>query len=612
MGILNRVLFLSLAIFFIFSTLWIYINKKIDMYSYGNTFLLISLFFIAYLVIFTKNECKKLWMIVTIIIITFLSIDLFYYMLNNSLLKFCEIKEIYLKFKNISLLYFIPIFIIYFFSNKKLKLEENKESCIKKYIENTNLFPERKADAIEIINLLKNDKIHVLGIDSNWGAGKTTIINEVIECLKIEKSEIIKINILNISSDQIVPKLISELSSVLIKNNIYCGHSNKILHLISKNIESKYSLYLSKFYDATYNEELSNFLGAIELINKKIYIIFDDIDRILSEEKIRLILSFATEYSIKNIKTVIIYNQNELLYNHSKLNRDYIEKFIPRVYKITNMRFEDLLRITLEEYNDELKLEDFNYLKEVINGNKIPSEIKNEWSIIKRGRDITPRKVRNIIEEVISLKNLEIKSSKEKIELELIISFVFLKNFFYNEFYRECQFFKSLNNTFSLDEIYVEFINEPYDSGIGYKIYHANIFKALKDKKVLMKKNKENYEFSYYDRKIGEVPISKSAIAFDELIMKTEDSITPLANIKIKDGDYRIDEHYKNYYIRFDRLKIDDRESVEENNKKIKLIFSFVLRVLFKYDYIICGNDTKNPEKVDRFIEKLFENGRLL
>ena len=248
---------------------------------------------------------------------------------------------------------FIFFSILYYISRASTEIINKNESI-------EELYPERKEDKKYIYKFLTvEDRFNVLGIDENFGEGKTFIVNKALEMLDGSKFEVIKIRCLLLDKEDIYPYIIKQLNRVLIKNLIFTGHFEKLKNSFIKSIDSKYlGGFFNLFIRETNIDDIENFKQAIFRLNKKIILIFEDFDRNSNCEKIEKLFSFIDDFSENNIKSLVLYSSNNLKNINEKYNRNYIEKYIPLTRTLTQLSF----RKILEQEIKGLDKEDFHFL----------------------------------------------------------------------------------------------------------------------------------------------------------------------------------------------------------------------------------------------------------
>lgn len=411
-------------------------------------------------------------------------------------------------------IYFLFILnIIFKFTSLRRENQEEKEE----------IYLERKDDADYIIDFIQNDKnknIFTLGIDSEYGAGKTFLVEKTLEKLNPNKYEIIKIRCLLLEREEVYFYIIEEIKKILARNLIFISNLKKFHKSILKIFDSKFLGGISDFL--SYNsvtDDIDNLKTIIRKLNKDIIIIFDDIDRTNDVEKIKKILSFISDFSSKNIKSIVLFSSDNLKKLDERFGRDYLEKYIPLIREITKISFIKLLNDEIyfqkEELNKiDLKEEDFQFLYIIEklyysvyfnNSEKEEKEFKfindlnyllNISDVTIKNKKITPRLIKNFVEETIELfKN---KSLSKKLEKRILIAYIFLKNFFYEEFYEK------LNNKGSFYDLFP--IEIEFQDGIILNLDEIDLIKNLINKKdrILSKLRRDcvinNRVFYFYKR----------------------------------------------------------------------------------------------------------------
>ena len=314
--------------------------------------------------------------------------------------------------------------------------------------------------------------------------------------------------------------IIEEIKKILARNLIFISNLKKFHKSILKIFDNRFLGGISNLF--SYNsitDDIDNLKDTIKKLNKNIVIIFDDIDRTNDIEKIEKILSFISDFSSKNVKSIVLFSSDNLKKLDERFNRDYLEKYIPLIREITKISFIKLLNDEIYFQKDELnkidlKEEDFKFLYIIEklyysvyfnNSEKEEKEFKfikdlnyllNISDVTIKNKKITPRLIKNFIEEIIELfKN---KSLSKKLEKRILIAYVFLKNFFYEEFYEK------LNNK---DSFYVLFpIEIEFQAEIILNLDEIDLIKNLINKKnrILSKLRRDcvinNRVFYFYER----------------------------------------------------------------------------------------------------------------
>ena len=491
---------------------------------------------------------------------------------------------------------FIFFSILYYISRASTEIINKNESI-------EELYPERKEDKKYIYKFLTvEDRFNVLGIDENFGEGKTFIVNKALEMLDGSKFEVIKIRCLLLDKEDIYPYIIKQLNRVLIKNLIFTGHFEKLKNSFIKSIDSKYlGGFFNLFIRETNIDDIENFKQAIFRLNKKIILIFEDFDRNSNCEKIEKLFSFIDDFSENNIKSLVLYSSNNLKNINEKYNRSYIEKYIPLTKSLTQLSF----RRILEQEISGLDKEDFYFLISIFAGdeNIILRDYDRNIKELKFLSDFqkltslnmishinwTPRNIKNFVDEV------RIYFDKGlKIEKRIIIAFTFLKNLFYEGFYEK------IDESFSFEKTFP----------VNLKLVKNNIDITLEDldilNRIILKK-----DLILSNQKIEFLDIGKSRIFF---------------NSRLKDDSRHINNYLKKLNLPI--LKIYNREGIREGLNNIeKILFkaekevvnnavninNILIYILFNY-FLLLRNDKnkviENNEKVVNAIIKLKSLGK--
>lgn len=501
-------------------------------------------------------------------------------------------------------IYLLFIFNIFFkFTNLRYKSKKEQEET----------YSEREADVDYIVDFIQsnqNKNIFTLGIDSNYGTGKTFIVEKVLEELSSNKYEIIKIRCLLLEKEEVYYYIIEEIKKVLAKNLIFISNLKKFHKSILKIFDSKFLGGISDFF--SYNsvtDDIDNLKAIIRKLNKNIIIIFDDIDRTNDVEKIEKILSFISDFSSENIKSIVLFSSDNLKKLDERFDRDYLEKYIPLIREITKIPFIKLLKEEIKNREEELNKidlneEDFKFLyifketdyniypNDEIKKRKEFSFIRNIYSMfnfyeidildtITKNKEITPRQIKNFMEEVIGLCNY--KNLNKKIERRIIIAYVFLKYIFYDAFY------KRIDNEISFYELFpieIEFQNE-----IILNLDEIDLIKNLINKKTNILSNpKRNY-----------IIINNKVLYFDKR-SNYEDTLDKyLEKLNYFVSNESLEEKFEKLEELFKGLKVKKLAEKSKINIFIYSLFNFYLYSYKNKEYFV----RERKEKIENIIRKL-------
>jgi len=580
----------------LFLVLIIYISSYIFNYIYTNKTLhfldwyyLIAILFICLWNYVVDKKSKN-----NVLILYGISTFLFFLIkiLNNIQVFISDINDFIKRINNWNTYLIVGTTGIYFLTLIVIKIFKKTES-----IEKTDekLYKNREKDKEFILDFLTNNdnkNIYTLGIDSEYGTGKTFIVEKTIEELDYKKFEIIKIRCMLLEKEEIYSYILKKIRKILSKNSIFTVSFEKLSNTFLKTIDNKFFGGISELLSQNIViDEIDYFKEVIEKLDKTIILVFDDIDRVNDTEKIERILSFISDFSIKNIKILVLFNSQNLKNIDEKYNRNYLEKYIPVTRKITNIPFIELLKKEITSNN--LDEEDFKFLY-IIEKKDIyiyPKEYQKmrdvfqfnyDFEILVKGEkeigslEFSPRMIKNFIEEVSNFLKL---NSEWKIEKRLLIAYVFLKNLCYDEFYEKIE-----NTSKSFVETFPIKLN--FES--------KNIDLTLEDLDLLKNivKNKSNILSNENKRYGNYKDINDKRIFFDDSFFGNSHIDYYLNKIGEKSNNLLIKE------------KLDIIEQFLKNNENYSIeTENLLIYTLFNYPLYLDNKDYKVKERIDK-IEK--------
>lgn len=296
----------------------------------------------------------------------------------------------------------------------------------KSFQEKIKLMAKREKD-LEMLSYYI-DNFEIVGINGRWGAGKSFLVNEWRERNK-DKYEIIEIDILSCNLNELQLILIKEIEKIMYKNKIISRYSNTLKSFLTdKTIFSKLK-NLVFVEDNSYSETIRGFQNELKKVDKKIVIIYEDIDRIKDEDVIKNIFGISEKLSNERIKIIYQYHEENL--KDIGFTSDYLEKYIPFKMNLTEINFFEILNFLFKEnYADEdvLEIKDFDFLREHhqrYRYNILQEEFRIDKDISLMIANVSIRKVKNFLNELSNI--LVIKQYKQY--KEVVISFFFIKHF---------------------------------------------------------------------------------------------------------------------------------------------------------------------------------------
>lgn len=413
-------------------------------------FLYVILFFLFWLLLLCYN-IKKVYELGTIVIFSYIFVMLMSYNFN-----------IYTNLQN------NIIFATNLFSNDGSDLVqfifwifdlwlilftyELVKSIDKRDIKLDILFESRIKDLNHIKSYIECEEYHILGIDSEWGNGKSLVINHLINDKDITKSyDFIKIDILSMNLDRLIDYLLEQIDIKLKKQGIYTLTSK---YLISYLNNSQYGSFLSKFLgiDNSYSSLIDDITRQFNQLNRGIIVIYEDIDRIDDICLLKKIFYISEKLSNNsNSKIKFIYQYNSLELSKRGLDKLYLQKYIPYHIRLTHLSFEDIwdsiIKNNHEKYKDLTKLK-FKVLRIAEN----PFYITNDMDEFLRIIEIAEFKRENY-----TIRNIESFMNQLLLNINLIndnsmmLRLLYLK-IFCSDFYCNISTFKDLNNNFVIED----------------------------------------------------------------------------------------------------------------------------------------------------------------
>ena len=354
-----------------------------------------------------------------------------YFMINNIKMEILKIntyqnKEV-LMYTIIMLLsvLFIAVLVelgIDFLKDKFSNKEKDKKTSIK-VAEEKELFEERKEDLKRLEKYLKD--FNIVGIDGDWGGGKSFLTDHLEGYIKI------KIDLLACNEDDIQIVVLNELDKLLKNQRIFSSYSPKLKKILRKErfFENIGDVLVND--DTLYSDVLTGLAKDLDKIDGTILIIYEDLDRVEDANVIKKILGISEKISSRKVKILHQFSGKNL--KLKGINRDYLEKYIPFILNITEIKFNTVLKYLLatEKYkileSVDIRYEDFYFLQSKL---VVPyaKEIYAEDIIIKlTPQKITIRRMEHFLDEIISIIFERKKYTKNKKE---VITILFIKHFF--------------------------------------------------------------------------------------------------------------------------------------------------------------------------------------
>ncbi len=229
---------------------------------------------------------------------------------------------------------------------------------------------------------------------------------------------------------------------------------------------------LSKNY-SSYSETIQGFKNELNKLNKKILIIYEDIDRINNIDNIKKVFAISEKLANERIKIIYQY-EDKILYDIG-LTQSYLEKYIRYKVNLTPLSFFEIIDFIFvhNQFKNIIK-DDFKFLDEnmqQINFYRFNRSFKLEKSLYFSFNPISIRRIETFLNELDILIPLNEEFVNNK---DIVIKVVFIKHFL-TEKYENIDVAKNLYDTFNfkindtsynLQELYEKFIDGTINSEI--------------------------------------------------------------------------------------------------------------------------------------------------
>lgn len=334
--------------------------------------------------------------------------------------------------------------------------------------EKNELFFSRQKQLESVKNelLSKFNEINSVIIAGDWGTGKSSFINVLKKELLENKNE--NIEIVNVECGiecdlkQILNSISSQIEKIMEKNKIYIKHDSTIhkyfksIYRMVKDTDYKFITNIGHIFE----DKLDDFSSlkiemnkTISILDNKIYIFIDDLDRILAEEdRINILKVIYESINLNNCLTIFSVDKEEFLGKNSYLS--YIEKYVDLTINLTNVTFEEIIDTYEKEYFSNNFISSLN--ENLINDSQIGETIKDIYNKILDGLQ-EQKKVENADKKIINqdINSLMIASKnprKVKHLLQIVKNMIEISNnsWFINDY--------CINNEYTIDLDWIEYI----------------------------------------------------------------------------------------------------------------------------------------------------------
>lgn len=233
-------------------------------------------------------------------------------------------------------------------------------------------------------------------ISGEWGSGKTSLVNILRDKMEEgEKAEFVDVECgIEYDVKGILNDLAAQIQNVFEKNHFYTGRNSKIGQYFAKIGElvdtAGYST-VSKVINGINEGENTNYLESkkrinqelnafYELTRKRIFIIIDDMDRIV-DDKMRAIIFMVIRESVtlNNCCTLFMVDYEKLISDY--LSREFLEKYVNRHIEISTINFKEIVEHYLNNYlTQEFWTDKSAYIRE--------KEAEAKYKIVTKAEDV--------------------------------------------------------------------------------------------------------------------------------------------------------------------------------------------------------------------------------
>lgn len=295
------------------------------------------------------------------------------------------------------------------------------------YSEPNDLYYNRKNDLDRLKQYVLN--FEIVGLNGDWGTGKSYLTTHLKKNLK-EDFYFIEIDLLTCNLDNINPYIINKFEQLLYMNKIIPRFSNDITTSFKDiPILNKFNLIVDFIFKRSNFKStvLSEFQNEVAKLDKKVLVIYEDIDRINNVEVIKEIFAITEKMSCENIHFLYEYDEYKLI--NMEFSNNYLEKYIPIKLNLTQLKLMNLLRIELENNpSSKININMFNFINELSFKNNF---LLNYFNFLKnfklRFEFISIRKTKNFLRELEL--NYEINAEQFKTNSNVIVGFFLIKHF---------------------------------------------------------------------------------------------------------------------------------------------------------------------------------------
>lgn len=418
------------------------IRKIMDYKTYINLNIIFLLGLIVYKLICSNKKSMNI-----LLLWCYVHLSSSIFLLFSGIIDYSKLYSVISGFNISSVSYFVLSTVAIFYFNYLIK----KEKKCSKNKESKTIYESRKDKAGYLTKLLTAKEKNMILIDGEWGIGKSYFVDSIVE--KIEEYHKIFVDVLLFSDkEQLINHTLNEINTILVNSGIRSNAINKykgILKVISESIPIKFGHFLE-------NDSLEiiekNIEKDLEKLGKPVYIIVDNLERILEMRRIIDILGFLHKiYEIgdNSLNIIVLADSSKLI--REDITSEYLQKFFPKTiflrqinkYEILeaecnyiNNKLEELKNSELEkDYCISLGFNPFNSFKFIFESLEYLNQKISKRNDVQPFKDYYTPRFRAVIENLNNARNIRYIINKSFDNLLLYKNIFKCEDRFTEEFY---------------------------------------------------------------------------------------------------------------------------------------------------------------------------------
>lgn len=316
-----------------------------------KTYISLNIIFLLGLIVY-KLICSNKKSMNILLLWCYLHLSSSIFLIFSGIIEYSNLYSVISGFNISSVSYFVLSTVAIFYFNYLIKKEKN---CSKNK-EPKTIYESRKDKAGYLTKLLTAKEKNMILIDGEWGIGKSYFVDSVVE--KIEEYHKIFVDVLLFSDkEQLINHTLNEINTVLVNAGIRNNSLRKyrgILKVISESSPIKFGHFLENDSLEIIEKNIEN---DLEKLGKPIYIIVDNLERVLDKRKIIDILGFLHKvYEISSNKTkikIMTLADSTKILGLENIPSDYLDKFFTEKVYLVKVEKNEILNSLIKFIKEE-------------------------------------------------------------------------------------------------------------------------------------------------------------------------------------------------------------------------------------------------------------------